>query len=408
MSQFRYAAKDGRGKKVSGTVDARDRSEVVTELRRRNLTVLDIREAGGGAAAVRRRGRSRRPGAKREELVLFTRQLATMVASGVPLLESLEILHEQAESAPFAATVSRLIQEVRSGKDFSRALESCPKVFSHLYVNMVRAGEVSGQLDVILIRLAEYLEASAALRREVRAAITYPVVSLVLVIGIASFLLIGIVPQFKPVFDSLEIDLPGLTLFVLDAAFWFKGNALYLLAAVALSGIGLAFFRKTPRGATLVDATLLRLPIFGPLVQKVALSRFSRTFSTLVRSGVPILAAMDIVAETAGNRIVAAAVLRAKEAVRTGETLSGPLSESSVFPPMVTKMIGIGEKSGALEQLLEKIAVFYDQQVSAEVKSLTSTLEPVLIGVMGFFVGTIVLAVFLPIFKLQEQLAQMA
>ena len=407
MSQFRYAAKDEKGKTVSGTIAARDRGEVVAELRRRRLTIMDVQAVAGGARRAAGVRRARRPGGKANEVVLFTRQLSTMISAGIPLLEGLEILESQAESPGFRTTTARLVEEVRTGKDFSKALEACPRAFGSLYVSMVRAGEISGQLDVILVRLAEYLEASAALKREIRAAMTYPAVSMVLVLGIASFLMIGIVPQFKPVFDALEVKLPGLTTFVMDAAFWFKANAILFFGGLGAAICGLVAFRRTETGQEVTDRVLLRTPVFGPLFQKVALSRFSRTFATLVRSGVPILAAMEIVAETSGNRVVSTAVLRARESVRGGDTLSAPLAESSIFPPMVTKMIGIGERSGALEQLLEKVATFYDQQVAAEVKSLTSMLEPLLIAVMGFLVGTIVLAVFLPIFKLQESLAKM-
>jgi type IV pilus assembly protein PilC len=409
MSHFRYAAKDEKGKTVNGTIAARDRGEVVAELRRRRLTILDVEAVGGGGAGrpAKSQRLARRPGGKANEIVLFTRQLATMISAGIPLLEALEILQSQAETPAFRATTARLVEEVRSGKDFSKALETCPRAFPNLYVSMVRAGEISGQLDVILVRLAEYLEATAALKREIRAAMTYPTISMILVVGIASFLMIGIVPQFKPVFDALEVKLPGLTTFVMDTAFWFKANAILVFGGVGAAICGLVAFRRSETGQEATDRLILRLPVFGPLFQKVALSRFSRTFSTLVRSGVPILAAMEIVAATSGNRVVAAAVLKARESVRAGDSLSGPLAASPVFPPMVTKMIGIGERSGALETLLEKVAVFYDQQVAAEVKSLTSMLEPLLIAVMGFLVGTIVLAVFLPIFKLQESLAKM-
>jgi type IV pilus assembly protein PilC len=300
-----------------------------------------------------------------------------------------------------------VVESVRGGVDLSRSLEAHPRVFPDLYVNMVRAGEASGQLDQILVRLAEYQEANAQLKREVKSAMTYPVISLFLVLGIAAFLMIGIVPQFKPVFDSLDIQLPGVTLFVMDCAFFCKGYWYVLMSVTAAAVVGLVALKRTEKGAYAFDVLVLRMPVFGSLFRKVALSRFSRTFATLVKSGVPILAAMDIVAQTAGNRVVAEAVLRAREAVRQGESLSTPLGESRVFPPMVTKMISIGERTGALDALLEKISIFYDQQVAAAVKSLTSLIEPIMIGIMGFVVGGIVLAVFLPIFKLQEQLAHM-
>ncbi|MCI0657157.1 MAG: type II secretion system F family protein, partial [Acidobacteria bacterium] len=223
--------------------------------------------------------------------------------------------------------------------------------------------------------------------------------------GITMFLMIGIVPQFRPIFEQLEIELPGLTQKVLSTSDWLVQNWLVSIGIGVASFIGLLLFRRTQVGGRLVDWSVLKVPIFGPLAQKVALSRFSRTFATLLKSGVPILGSLEIVAETSGNRIIEQAILNARESVRNGNSLSDPLEKSPVFPPMVTKMISIGERSGSLEQLLEKISTFYDEQVSSTVKSLTSMIEPLLIGVMGFLVGGIVLAVFLPIFKIQQKLS---
>ena len=285
-------------------------------------------------------------------------------------------------------------------------MEKFPKVFTNIFVSMVKAGEVSGQLDEILIRLAEYLESSAKLKREIRAAMTYPVVSLTLVIGITSFLMIGIVPKFKDVFDALDVELPALTSFVLNLSLVIRTNVTMLLGGTIGAIVLFSAWKKTSRGRKQWDWVILRAPIFGSLFRKVALSRFSRTFSTLIKSGVPILGALEIVSKTAGNKVIQEAIDNARESVRQGDTLSEPLSQSPVFPPMVTKMIGIGEKSGSLEILLEKIATFYDDQVSAAVKSLTSMIEPLMIGAMGLLVGGIVLAVFLPIFELQKVLAK--
>jgi type IV pilus assembly protein PilC len=271
---------------------------------------------------------------------------------------------------------------------------------------MVRAGEVAGQLDEILVRLAEYLEASEKLKRDIRAAMTYPVISLVLVLGITAFLMIGIVPKFKEIFDTLEIELPGITKTVLLVSFALKEKLGMVLAAAA--GVVALFivWKRSAMGRRQWHWMILHFPVFGPLFQKVALSRFSRTFATLIKSGVPILGALEIVSATAGNEVISAVVDNAKENVRQGHTLAEPLMESKIFPPMVTRMVQIGEKSGSLEQLLEKISDFYDDQVSAAVKTLTSMIEPIMIGIMGFLVGGIVLAVFLPIFELQKQLGK--
>jgi type IV pilus assembly protein PilC len=271
---------------------------------------------------------------------------------------------------------------------------------------MVKAGEVSGQLDEILQRLAEYLETSLKLKRDIRAAMTYPVVSLFLVIGITMFLMLGIVPKFREVFESMEIDMPKLTLIVLNTADWMKENVLVMFGAAVGSSFAFKTWRATKKGRYQTDWLTLHVPVFGPLFRKVALSRFSKTFSTLVKSGVPILGALEIVSATAGNEVISKVVDDARDSVRQGDTLAEPLSKSPEFPPMVTKMIGIGEKTGALENLLEKISQFYDDQVAAAVKSLTSLIEPIMISVMGFLVGTIVLAVFLPIFEIQKKLTE--
>jgi type IV pilus assembly protein PilC len=255
------------------------------------------------------------------------------------------------------------------------------------------------------VRLAEYMESNAKLKREIRSAMTYPVVSLVLVLGITAFLMIGIVPKFREVFSALDIELPGLTKTVLNLSFAIKQHALAMFGAMVGVIMLVSFAKRTPKGRYYWDWMVLHLPVFGQLFQKVALSRFSRTFSTLIKSGVPILGALEIVSKTSGNLVISNAIDASRDNVRQGDTLSEPLAQNRIFPPMVTKMVGIGEKSGSLEVLLEKISVFYDEQVSASVKALTSMIEPLMIGVMGFLVGGIVLAVFLPIFELQKQLA---
>lgn len=411
MPNFKYEAKNFGGKTVSGTIAGTNQETVIGELRKKNLIVLSVRQAGGDggtsalAGALTDANPSRyRP--KGDELVVFTRQLSTMVGAGIPLLESLEILQEQAERAGFAAVLDGVVESIRGGSDLSAAMDKFPRTFSNIYVSMIRAGEASGQLDEILIRLAEYMEASLKLKRDIRAAMTYPVVSLVLVVGITMFLMIGIVPKFRDVFESMEIDLPALTAGVLATAEWMTANLLVAAGAIAAIVIALRMWIATPAGKYQWDWFVLSVPIFGPLFRKVALSRFAKTFATLVKSGVPILAALEIVSATSGNMVISKVVDEARESVRQGDTLSEPLGKSRHFPPMVTKMIGIGERSGALESLLEKISEFYDDQVSAAVKSLTSLIEPVMIGVMGFLVGTIVLAVFLPIFELQKKLAE--
>ncbi|MFT4538357.1 MAG: type IV pilus assembly protein PilC [Planctomycetota bacterium] len=410
MTTFNYAAKGPGGQTVEGQITAESKAEAVAELRGKNLMVMRLDAAKGGSKKTRgTRGPislgKQKPRAKKQELVIFTRQLATMVGAGLSLLESLDVLGHQAESPGMKVTCDTLVNEVRGGSDLSAAMEKCPKVFNHLYVSMVKAGEISGQMDVILNRLADYQESSDELSREIKAAMTYPVISMVLVMGITAFLMLGVVPTFKEVFNSLDAELPGITQMVLNVSDYLKNNIGQVLLVTMGVVFALVTFGKTPQGHRFFDGMKLRLPVFGPLFTKVCLARFSRTFSTLIRSGVPIMATLDIVANTAGNQIVTDAVMNSRESVRNGNLLSEPLSTAKVFPPMVVRMIAIGERTGALETLLEKIAEFYDSQVKAQVKALTSLIEPLLITVMGVIVGGVVLAIFAPILDMVGKLS---
>ncbi len=409
MANYQYAAKDPAGKTVQGSIQANDRSDAVNQLRGKDLIVLRVEEGGKPAKRAEKKGAAgggsvrlfkSKPRCTKSELVMFTRQLSTMISAGISLLESLEVLSEQAESPGMKATVVQLANELRGGSDLSAAMLTCPKVFNALYVSMVTAGEASGQMDVILVRLAEYVEASEALKREIRSAMTYPVISLVLVLSITAFLMIGVVPGFKEVFDGLGAELPTLTKTVLAISDWLRLHWYAPIVGFGAAVVGFILVKRSKSGKLLLDRIALRIPVFGQLASKVALARFSRTFATLIRAGVPIMGTLDIVAETAGNRVVANAVLASRESVRNGNMLSEPLSRTKVFPPMVVRMIAIGEKSGALETLLEKIAEFYDSQVKAMIKSLTSLIEPMLICFMGGIVGVVILSVFLPILNI--------
>ncbi len=355
MTNFKYAAKGPGGKRIEGSIVAPTKADAVAELKKQNLVVMQLDESGGtveGRPKPGWRGLSiggKTPKGKRAEVAIFTRQLATMVGAGLALLEALEVLHAQAETPGMKATGAILIAEVRSGTDLSSAMEKCPKTFTHLYVSMVKAGEISGQMDVILNRLADYSEASEELSREIRSAMTYPVISMVLVLGITAFLMLGVVPTFKSVFDSLDAELPAITKFVLAASDFLRAHVVMLAFASVGAFFGLRYLKKTRSGARAWDRFSLKIPVFGTLASKVCLARFSRTFATLIRSGVPIMSTLDIVANTAGNRIVSDAVVEARESVRNGNPLSEPLSKEKVFPPMVVRMIAIGERTGAIE-----------------------------------------------------------
>jgi len=416
MADFRYSAKNAGGSTVEGMISADSKSAAVSELRKKNLIILKLdeeKERRGPFRSMRRSSASTVPDeqkplktkVKKQELVIFTRQLATMVGAGLSLLESLEVLGHQAESKQMAEVCQVLVDSVRNGSDLSAAMERCPKCFPVLYISMVKAGEVSGQMDVILNRLADYLESAEELSREIKSAMTYPVISMILVLGITGFLMIGVVPTFENVFDSMDIDLPLITQAVLDFSKFLSANAIPVYGSIFGAFIGFMLFRKTAVGMRVFDRVTLKLPIFGVLFQKVCLARFSRTFATLVRSGVPIMSTLEIVAATSGNWVLQRAVLQSRDAVRGGDLLSDPLSEEKIFPPMVTRMIAIGERTGALEMLLEKIAEFYDSQVKAQVKGLTSLIEPLLIAFMGIVVGGVVLAIFMPILNMVSNLS---
>jgi type IV pilus assembly protein PilC len=330
----------------------------------------------------------------------MSRQMATMVAAGIPILEALEVLGEQNDNPKLGEILGEVAADVRGGKDLSQAVAKHPKIFNTVFVNMVSAGEASGQLDIVLGRLADYMEEAETLKGEVKSAMTYPVVSLGLVSLISLFLLVFIIPQFQEMFNSMNVELPKLTSMLLAVSNSLRSSILVWFGAIAaivfLFWLGL----QTEKGKRMRDWCFLKVPIFGPLFIKVAISRFARTFSTLISSGVPILGALEIVQNTTGNRLYAEAIATASESVRSGETLGEPMGRTGMFPPMVTRMIGIGEKSGSLEQLLEKIADFYDQQVRSTLKSLTSLIEPILITVIGVVVGGMVMAIFMPIFSL--------
>ncbi len=412
MKTFSYKSKNQQGRSVTGTIDAETEVDAVDELRRRGLTVTAVSARRAGTAgkvskslftARKRKNSKEIKGGRRirsVDLAVMSRQMSTMVAAGIPILEVLEVLAEQNENPKLGLVLQEVAADVRNGKDLSHAVSRHPKVFNTVFVNMISAGEASGQLDIVLSRLADYMEEVETLKGEVKSAMTYPVMSLFLVVIISLFLLIFIIPQFKEMFETMRMDVPKLTSLLLAVSSSLRESigSWFIGALVLFSTIWLVL--QTEKGKRIRDAMILKLPIFGPLFIKVAISRFARTFSTLISSGVPILGSLEIVQNTTGNRLYAEAISTASNAVRSGETLGEPLAKTGMFPPMVTRMIGIGEKSGALEQLLGKIADFYDQQVRSTLKSLTSLIEPILISVIGIVVGGMVISVFVPLVQM--------
>lgn len=406
--KFKYVAKNASGREEKGVIEASTEDDATGKLRQKGLNIVSLTVAvhKGEPSWIEKLNQKPKK-ASQADLALFTRQLATMLGAGIPLLEGIEILAEQTQTINkgFGDGLMEVADAVRAGTGLSEAMAGYPKIFPEIYINMIKAGEASGQLDTILDRLADYMEASESLKQEIKSAMTYPVVSLVMVFGITGYLLVGVVPKFQSMFESLGGEMPQITLIILALSEWLQANWLSVLIAMAGAFVAYKITSKTSGGRTVLDNVKLKIPVFGQLGQKVAISRFARTFATLLSSGVPILGALEIVANTAGNKVLETALFETRDVVRNGDSISSHLGECWVFPPMVVKMIGIGEKSGALEQLLSKIADFYDEQVHTMVKSLTSLIEPFMIGIMGVLVGTIVLAIFLPILEAQSALS---
>jgi len=399
MPTFTYTARARDGRKQKGTATAENRQALVQQLATRGFTVENAQEIQRGKGLKGLAGKK----VKTTELLVFTRQLSTIVSSGLPLLQGLDILSEQTEDVNFAGIIEAIGQNVENGQSFSDALREFPRAFPDLYVSMVRAGEAGGDLDGVLLQLADYLEAMEDLRRRIKSAMTYPVVAYSMIILIAAGLIIWVVPQFAEIFGSFGRQLPGPTRLLIAISETLRSyKAFIFLGAFIGIIIVVRVYAKTPAGRFQLDALKLRLPVFGALLRKVAISRVARTLSTLTRSGVAILQALEIVERTAGNEVFAKAVRMAGDSVRAGETLADPLARSEQFPAMVTRMIAVGEKTGALESMLSKISDFYDSEVKATVDGLTSLIEPILIMMMGIVVGGIVVALFMPILQLSS------
>lgn len=400
MPLYRYRAKDSGGRTLSSTLEAESEKELVSLLRGKGLIVISLTEKRGRP----RLRKGRRGKVKPDDLVVFSRQLATMVDAGLPLIQGLNVLNEQMENRTFKAVGKDVEKDIEGGANLSDALAKHPQVFSSLFVNLVRAGEASGMLDEILDRIASYLEEATALKRKVRAALIYPAVIMAVAILLVLFMMIVVVPSFEEIFAGFGGKLPLPTQLLIDFSKWIRKAFIFILVG---GGVAIYFFRRylrTDVGRLRWDRFTFSLPVFGPLLRKVAISKFSRTLSTLLKSGVPILGALELVAKTAGNKVVEQALDGVRSSIREGESVAEPLEESGVFPPMVVRMISVGEQTGALEEMLGKIADFYDDQVNTAVVGLTSMIEPFIIVFLGLIIGAVVTAMFLPIFKMGELL----
>ncbi len=400
MEAFKYAGKTSGGGMTKGVIEAASKNEAMALLRQQGIRPtkvspkpkdIEFKIPGLGS------------GVKETEIVIFTRQFATMIDAGLPLVQCLDILSSQTDNKTLAKIIGSVKKDVEGGSTYADALRKHPNVFNDLYVNMVDAGEVGGILDTILNRLAAYIEKAVKLKKQVKGAMVYPAVVLCVAVIVVVIIMIYVIPVFQRMFSGFGGVLPAPTLMVIAMSEFLKANILYMIIGIFLfvTSFSQAYRRYVPfkKG---VHIFLLRVPLIGSLIRKVAVAKFTRTLGTLISSGVPILDGMDIVARTANNKVIEAAVLKTRDSIREGKTIAEPLAETKVFPPMVVQMISVGEQTGALDAMLSKIADFYDDEVDTAVNALTSSLEPIMMVFLGGTVGFLVVSMYLPIFKMAE------
>ena len=399
-TQYSYKVRDAGGKFVEGKVEAASEAAVADKLRAMGYVPLEVRAANAGMQREVSFGRKKR--VKLKDLSVFARQFATMIDAGLTMLRALTIMSEQVEKPELRRVLRQVKQDLEAGMSLSWAFAKSPDVFPTLMVSMTRAGEAGGFLDVAMRQIADNFEAEVRLRQKIKAAMTYPVVVFILAIVMCMGMLIFVVPVFESMFDGLGGELPLPTKFLV----FLSSTMRFLLPILIVALIAVVWlwrkFGKTPRVRNVVDPLKLRLPVFGDLSAKLALARFARNLSTLLSSGVPILQSLDIVAETTGSVVISRALKDVQESVRRGETVAGPLGQHAVFPPMVVQMIASGEETGAIDQMLAKIAQFYDEEVEATTEALTALIEPLMIAFLGGIVGSMIIALYMPIFKVFE------
>ena len=393
MAQYTYTARALSGELKSATIEAPNRDEVIKQLQRQRLNVVKIDE--GSAQKKKSLGRI-----KMRDIVIFTRQFSTMINSGLPLVQALDILAQQSENPALKDVTRQVVFDVESGNTVADALRKHPKAFSELYVNMVAAGEAGGILDTILMRLAVFMEKNDALVRKVKGAMIYPGVIMSVAAIAITVLLVFVIPTFESMFASANIPLPLPTRIVIQASRLLKGYWWAVLATIGVSVFLIRNYYQTPNGKLTIDRLLLKAPVLGDVLRKSAVSRFTRTLGTLISSGVSILDGLEITAKTSGNRVIQDAIMESRASIAGGETIAAPLKKSQVFPPMVISMIAVGEQTGGLDEMLTKIADFYDEEVDAAVSGLLALMEPVMIVFLGVVVGGMVIAMYLPIFDM--------
>ncbi|RPH71170.1 MAG: type II secretion system F family protein [Myxococcaceae bacterium] len=393
--QWLWEARTRAGETKKGEMEAFDATAVDTRLKALGLSPVKVKKKpmeitlptiGGGVSG--------------KDILVFTKQFATMIDAGLPLVQCLDILANQMDNAAFKKVVLAIKIKVEGGATFADALKEHPKVFDELYVQLCAAGEVGGILDTILNRLAVYREKSEKLKRKVKGAMIYPIIVIIVAVGVTALLMLKVTPVFAKMFSDFGSALPAPTQFVVDLSTWFQNYFVHLVVAVALLVVGTIAFYRNPKGRRVVDKLSLQAPIIGPVIRKVAVARFTRTLGTMISSGVPILDALSVTAKTAGNRSIEDGILYVRTKISEGKNIAGPLSETKVFPPMVVQMIGVGEATGAMDAMLNKIADFYDDEVDTAVAGLTAMIEPLLMVFLGGVVGGFLIAMYLPIFTL--------
>ncbi|MCB9846371.1 MAG: type II secretion system F family protein [Phycisphaeraceae bacterium] len=426
MATFAYEALNASGKTQKGSVEAGDSQEAIARIKGQGLYPTQVREqkvkksqataasGGKGKKKAKKKGQTFAIGrVKAKQLTAFTRQLSTLQDAGLPLLRSLQILEEQAKPGPLKNCLLSVCEEVSGGSSLSEAMSKNPKAFNTLYTKMVNAGEIGGVLDVILQRLAEFMEKSQSLRRKIKGAMIYPVVVVVIAMAILTAIMIFIIPKFEKIFQEFGVKLPGLTTWLIDTSRWAAGNSspdqqvpgiVYILASPFVFFIFWKLIRKAGPGKAATDIMLIRVPIFGALIRKTAIARFTRTLGTLISAGVPILEAITITKETSGNYVFERALQNVHDSIREGESFAGPLRESKTCDAIVVNMVDVGEETGEMDVMLLKIADNYDEEVDVAVQSLTKLIEPLMVVMLGGMVGTIVVAMFLPLVAMIESL----
>ena len=397
MPVYLWVAETKKGRKLKGEIDAANEKIALSQLKKRNFTIKKLKpkpkDLFENIAFLQ-------PKVKNKDMVVFTRQFSTMIDAGLPLVQGLSILAEQSENPTFKGILKEITKDVEGGSTLAEAMKRHPKVFDSLFVNLVAAGEVGGILDTILRRLADYIEKAEKLKSQIKGAMTYPIVVVAIAIIVIAVILVFVIPVFEEMFTSFGSALPAPTQLVVDLSRFMKGNIHWVILGMAALIFAFKKYRGSESGRKLTDTVALKLPVFGDLLKKVAVARFTRTLGTMISSGVPILDSLEIVARTSGNVVLEEIIYEVRGSIAEGQTISEPLSENDIFPGMVVQMISVGEATGALDSMLEKIADFYDDEVDAAVDALTSMLEPLLMLFLGGSIGGLVIAMYLPIFQM--------